>query len=72
LALKKCLKMAIIGDYWDKETVTQVVDLLKEYEDLFPHKFSKMKGIAGSLGAMKIQLKLDAKPGQEEALSIKS
>jgi hypothetical protein len=29
-------KMAIIGDYWDKETITQVVDLLKEYEDLFP------------------------------------
>jgi hypothetical protein len=29
-------KMAIIEDYWDKETVTQVVDLLKEYEDIFP------------------------------------
>jgi hypothetical protein len=55
-------KMAIIGDYWDKEIVTQVVDLLKEYEDLFPRSFSEMKGIAGLLGAMKIQLKPDAKP----------
>ena len=24
-------KMAIIDDYWDKEIVTQVVNLLKEY-----------------------------------------
>jgi len=54
-------KMAIIRDYWYKEMVTQVVDLLKEYEDLFPQRFSEMKGIVGSLGAMKIQLKPDAK-----------
>jgi hypothetical protein len=27
--------MAIIRDYWDKATITQVVDLLKEYEYLF-------------------------------------
>jgi hypothetical protein len=30
---KEAPKMDIIGDYWDKEMVTQVVDLLKEYED---------------------------------------
>jgi len=54
-------KMAIIGDYWDKEMVTQVVDLLKEYEEFFPRSFSEMKGIVGSLCAMKIQLKPDAK-----------
>jgi hypothetical protein len=42
-------KMAIIGDYWDQEIVTQVVDLLKEYEDLFPRSFLEMKGIVGSL-----------------------
>ena len=27
-------KMAIIGDYWDEDTITKVVDLLKEYEDI--------------------------------------
>jgi hypothetical protein len=54
-------KMAIIGEYWDKKTITQVIDLLKEHEDLFPWSFYEMKGIVGSLGAMKIQLKLDAK-----------
>jgi hypothetical protein len=65
-------KMAIIGDYWDQEMVTQVVDLLKEYEDLFPRSFSEMKGIVRSLDAMKIQLNLDAKPSKEETLSPQS
>jgi hypothetical protein len=46
--------MAIIGDYLDQEMVTQVVDLVKDYEYLFPKRFSKMKWIARSLGAMKI------------------
>jgi len=42
--------------------MTQVVDLLKEYEDLFPRSFSTMKGIVGSPREMTIQLKRDAKP----------
>jgi hypothetical protein len=54
-------KMAIIGDYWDKEMVTQVFNLLKEYEDFFPQSFSDMKFILGSLGAINIQLEPDAK-----------
>jgi hypothetical protein len=54
--------MVIIRDYWDKETITQVVDLLKEYEDLFPWIFYEMKCDAGSLGDMNIHIKLDAKP----------
>jgi hypothetical protein len=40
----------------------QVVDLLKEYEYIFPRIFLKMKGITRSLGAMKIQLNPDFKP----------
>jgi hypothetical protein len=47
-------KMDIIGDYWDKEIITQVVNLIKKYEDLFPYSFSKIKGIAEYLRAMKI------------------
>jgi hypothetical protein len=58
---KEVPKMDIIGDYWDKEMVTYVVDILKEYDDLLPWRFSKMKGIAESLGATKIQLKPNAK-----------
>ena len=33
-------KLANIGDYWDDETVRKVAELLIEYQDLFPTKFS--------------------------------
>jgi hypothetical protein len=49
IGTKESYKMAIISDYWDQKTMTQVVDLLKEYEGLFSRSFSKMKGIVGSL-----------------------
>jgi hypothetical protein len=55
-------KFANIGDYWSEETIEKIVDLLCEYQDLFPTTFSEMKGIAGELGEMKIPLKPDAKP----------
>ena len=51
-----------IGDYWDEDTVEKVTKLLREYQDLFPTKFSNLKGIVGDLGNMKITLKLDKKP----------
>jgi len=35
--------------------------LLREYQDLFPAKFTELKGILGDLGAMKITLKPNAK-----------
>lgn len=55
-------KMASIGDYWDDETVGHITDLFQEYQDLFPTKFTEMKGILGDLGVMKIPLKEGAKP----------
>jgi len=54
-------KYATLGDYWDYATVNKVVELLCEYEDLFLTKITKLKGILGDLGMMKITLKLDAK-----------
>jgi len=42
--------------------VDKVVDLLHEYQDIFPTKFSELKGIISDLGVMKITLKLDTKP----------
>ena len=47
-------KFAKIGDYWDNATVDKVVELLCECQDLFPTKFSDLKGIVGDLGVMKI------------------
>ena len=55
-------KMASIGDYWDDETVGHIVDLLQEYQDLFPTNFIEMKGILGDLGVMKIPLREGSKP----------
>lgn len=55
-------KFASIGDYWDDETVGHIVDLLQEYEDLFPTKFIEMKGILGDLTIMRIPLKEGVNP----------
>lgn len=40
----------------------KVIELLREYQDLFCTNFSDLKGIVGDLGVMKITLKPDAKP----------
>ena len=37
-------KIASVGDYWDEKTMSEVAALLKEYEDLFPQSFIKLKG----------------------------
>jgi hypothetical protein len=54
-------KMANIGDYWDEQTMENIIELLHEYNDLFPTKFIEMKGIAGELGEMKIPLRPEAR-----------
>jgi hypothetical protein len=42
-------KMAIIGDYLDEQSVESIIELLREYNNLFPKMFTEMKGIAGEL-----------------------
>ena len=32
---------ANIGDYWNEETMGKITDLLHEFQDLFPTKFSE-------------------------------
>ena len=49
--------MAKIGDYSNEEIVGKVVELLTEYQDLFPKNFSELKGMTGDLGIMHITLK---------------
>jgi hypothetical protein len=55
-------KLANVGDYWDVATIDKITELLHEYQDLFPTKFTDMKGIKGPMGEMRIPLKPDAKP----------
>ena len=40
-------KFANVGDYWDEKTMAKITYLLHEFKDLFPTKFSEMKGILG-------------------------
>jgi hypothetical protein len=55
-------KIAYIRDYWDEQAMDEVHSLLLEYEDLFLKTFSELKGIKGSMGEMKIELKPDSRP----------
>jgi hypothetical protein len=50
-----------VGDYWNDSTIRKITELLHEYQDLIPSKVTKMKGIKGPMGEMKIPLRLDAR-----------
>lgn len=54
-------EFAKIGDYRDDAMVDKVTKLLYEYQDLFPTKFTDLKGIIRDLCMMKITLKPYAK-----------
>ena len=60
IGIETAPKFSSIGDYWDDKTVGHIADLLHDYQDLFPTKFTEMKGIVGDLGVMRIPLKEDA------------
>jgi hypothetical protein len=55
-------KMASIGDYWDEQIVESIIELLHEYNDLFPTNFTEMKGIAREIGEMNIPLRAKERP----------
>jgi len=42
IGIEEAPKMVIIGDYWDQETIMQVVELIKEKKDMFPHNFFRI------------------------------
>jgi hypothetical protein len=46
----KTTKLANVGDYWDATTIDKIIELLHEYQDLFPTKFTDVKGIKGPTG----------------------
>jgi hypothetical protein len=62
IGTEKTPKLANVGDYWDVATIDKITELLHEYQDLFPTKFTDMKGIKGPMGEMKIPLKPYARP----------
>jgi hypothetical protein len=62
IGTEKTPKLANIGDYWDVSTIDKIIELLHEYQDLFPTKFTDMNGIKGPMADMRIPLKIDVRP----------
>jgi hypothetical protein len=62
IGIEKTPKLANVGDYWDAATIDKITELLHEYRDLFPTKFTDMKGIKGPMGETRIPLKSNARP----------
>jgi hypothetical protein len=72
IGTKQTLNLANVGDYWDVSTIDKITELLHEYQDLFPTKFTDMKGIKGTMGEMRIPLKLDARPVKQRPYRLNS
>ena len=50
-------KMEKIGDYWSEEQTTEIVKLLKEFQDVFSRDYKDLKGLVHEMGEMKIETK---------------
>ena len=55
-------KMTRIGDYWNNEQTAEIVNLLKELQDVFAQDYKDLKGLVQEMGEMKIYIKPDARP----------
>ena len=55
-------KMARIGDYWLDQQTIEIVDLLKEYQDVFARYYKDLKGVVEEIGEIKIDLLPEASP----------
>jgi hypothetical protein len=51
-----------IGDYWTDKKTTDIVNLLKEYQDVFAHDYKDLKGLVEEMGEMNIELIPGEKP----------
>jgi hypothetical protein len=54
--------MERIGDYWSDKQTTKIVDLLREYQDVFSRDYKDLKGLVQDMGEMKINLIPGANP----------
>ena len=63
--------MASIGDYWDEQTIESIIELLREYNDLFPTTFTDMKGIIGGIFIKELEVELITKEQQWNKKRVK-
>lgn len=50
------------GSFWSEEKTTKIVNLLKEYQDVFVRDYKDLKGLVQEMGEMKINILSDEKP----------
>ena len=55
-------KMVRVGDYRSEKQTVDIVDLLKEYQDVFSRDYKYLKGLVAEMGEMKIELISGEKP----------
>jgi hypothetical protein len=48
--------MVWIGDYWSDKKITDIISLLKEYQDFFACDYKDLKGLVEEMSEMKIKL----------------
>ena len=48
--------MVKTGDYLSEQQTTEIVNLLKEYQDVFARDYKDLKGLVKEMGEMKIDL----------------
>ena len=56
---QKWKKLVIIGA---KIETTEIINLLKEFEDVFARDYKDLKGLVKEMGEMNIDIKLEARP----------
>ena len=62
--------MAKIGDYGSKKQTIEIVNLLKEYQDVFSHYYKYLKGLVKEMREMKIDIMLNAKPMKKRSYKL--
>ena len=63
-------KMARIGDYWNEEQTTEIVNLLKEFQDVFTRDYKDLKGLVQEMGEMEINIKPNARPIKKQPYKL--
>ena len=54
--------MEKIVNYWSEKRTIEIVNLLKEFQDVFARDYKDLKGLVHEMGKMKIDIKPDAQP----------
>ena len=54
-------KLEKIGDYWNEQQTIEIVNLLREFQDVFARDYKDLKGLVQEMGEMKIDTKPDVR-----------